>query len=537
MYSKWRSWSGKKKTLGIVNLTEEDILLSHKLSALTTLHALSWKDLAQSEYKAICFDHANRSKDIIYLSADSSWKELAYTTFSPDGNVYLSTNLASARTWELDLTRAHRPETWRGKCAWEGLELSNTATGMPPFRFYRFKVNRTHHRLVILPYRNLASFLSDIPSSMPLSNLVLPGTHDTLAFYGYPVSQCQSPTTPFAVQLQSGVRVFDLRFSIIDGALIAYHGASPQFTPYLTVLRILTDFLRSDAGRSETVICSIKQEDGAQGRFQLFSHLVRAGIHSPEVRDIWFLENRVPTLGEVRGKAILLSRFGDDGEGWDNGTEGMGIHPYTWPNSEKDGFSWVLKDTVVRTQDWYAIPTFLSIPEKFDRAVRLLEPPSNQLVDRELPGPPTVLGGLSRISTTSSESSSAPDPKYGPSPEKPAHELPHNLSITFFSAATFPLALPQTVALGFGWPQWNLGVEGVNARFGRWLLEKMAGDNVFPMNSGQPRAGQTDSEKRLSGWTLLDFYEWPLLEAGIVPLLVELNFIGRKWATGGGRIS
>jgi len=526
-------WHGRyRKTLDLVNLTQEDILLSVNPLRLSRLQVGCQKGAAQSEYKAIGFYQGKPSKAIGCLSANSTLAGQQYGTLFQDGTLCLSTDRASVGTWALDLSRTHRPETWQGKRGWEGLEVIGEPAqpGLKaPWRLYRFKVNRRHHRLVILPYRNLSTFLSDVPPSTPLSDLLLPGTHDTLAFYGYPVSQCQSPTTPLDVQLQSGIRVFDLRFSIIDGVLIAYHGASPQFTPYLKVLRILADFLRSDDGKSETVICSIKQEDGAQGRFQLFSHLVHAGIDNPEIRDTWFLENRVPTLSEVRGKAVLLSRFGDNGQEWKGGTEGMGIHPYSWPNSEKDGFSWILKDTLVRTQDWYAIPTFLSIPEKFERAVRLLEPPENRS-DRSLASPAPILPRLRRRATSSTTSSEA---KYGIDPEKPAPEFPHTLSITFFSAATFPLALPQTVALGFGWPQWNMGVEGVNVRLGRWLLDKLAGESVFPVNSlkaQENKVWHTDPEKRLSGWTLLDFYEWPLLEAGIVPLLVELNFVGRKWA-------
>ncbi|KZO90382.1 PLC-like phosphodiesterase [Calocera viscosa TUFC12733] len=527
MHPKRRNYDGK--TLDIVNITKEDILLTVSPSPLWKPPAGRQKGAVQSEYKASDFYQGNQSKEIVCLSANSTWTGQEYRTLLQDGTLSLS-KPASLDACVLHLGRPHRPETWRGKRGWEGLEVLVKDGLKVPWRFYRFKVNRTHHRLVILPYRALANFLADIPSATPLSDLLLPGTHDTLAFYGYPVSQCQSPTTPLDVQLQSGIRVFDLRFSIIDGVLIAYHGASPQFTPYLKVLRTLADFLRSDLGRSETVICSIKQEDGAQGRFQLFSHLVRAGIDNPEMRDIWFLENRIPTLAEVRGKAILLSRFGDDGEGWEGGTEGMGIHPYTWPNSVKEGFSWVLKDTWIRMQDWYAIPTFLSIPEKFERAVRLLEPPQKQSLDRRSLPPVPVVPILRRRSTSSSTSTIS-ESKHGLDPEKPVVEFPHTLSITFFSAATFPLALPQTVALGFGWPQWNLGVEGVNVRLGRWLLDKVAGDEVFPVNALQEQetqSRQADPGKRLSGWTLLDFYEWPLLEAGIVPLLVELNFVGRR---------
>lgn len=73
----------------------------------------------------------------------------------------------------------------------------------------------------------------------------------------------------------------------------------------------------------------------------------------PAGRDLWFLENRVPTLGEVRGKIVLFSRFGGNGAGWEGGLEGIGIHPTNWPDSSPEVFYWNCKETLVRTHDWY----------------------------------------------------------------------------------------------------------------------------------------------------------------------------------------
>lgn len=98
---------------------------------------------------------------------------------------------------------------------------------------------------------------------------------------------------------------------------------------------------------------SIKQEDHATKSATEFSQLVRKEImESAGGLDMWFLKNRVPTLGEVRGKVVMFSRFGVRGEDWAGGLEGMGIHPTTWPNSIRDGFSWTCKETTVRVQDW-----------------------------------------------------------------------------------------------------------------------------------------------------------------------------------------
>ena len=98
---------------------------------------------------------------------------------------------------------------------------------------------------------------------------------------------------------------------------------------------------------------SIKQEDFATVPGDLFSRLVHDEIfNGPGGRDMWFLENRIPLLGQVRGKVTLFSRFGGNGDGWEGGLEGLGIHPTTWPDSVKDGFSWNCKNTLVRTHDW-----------------------------------------------------------------------------------------------------------------------------------------------------------------------------------------
>ena len=121
----------------------------------------------------------------------------------------------------------------------------------------------------------------------------------------------------------------------------------------------------------------------------------------------------------------------------------------------------------------YAIPSFLSIPEKVERATQ------NLII------PPSVTG-------------------------QPI------LGITYFSAAFFPLALPPVIAKGFGWPAWGFGVEGVNSKLGAWLLDKLAG-----------RPDAVLEEPRVRGWTFLDFYSEPEI-GNLLPLLVECNFRGRK---------
>ena len=117
------------------------------------------------------------------------------------------------------------------------------------------------------------------------------------------------------------------------------------------ILADIATFLDLPEGRSETIVMSILEEGQSLGSSPHSSPLVRDALFSPPSREnIWYLENRIPTLGEVRGKAILFSRFGGHGAGWPDNK--VGVHPPLWPDSAKDGFEWEMTDTRVRVHDW-----------------------------------------------------------------------------------------------------------------------------------------------------------------------------------------
>ncbi|KEP53255.1 phosphatidylinositol-specific phospholipase C, X domain protein [Rhizoctonia solani 123E] len=356
-------------------------------------------------------------------------------------------------------------------------------------------------RVLFLPQRDMSAFLSQTEDERPLSDVVLPGTHDSLAFYGWPVSQCQSPNQPLFTQLMSGIRVLDVRLSVVDGVLMAYHGAAPQRTSFSAILHTLHHFLQERP--RECLVVSLKQEDYAYTSAQVFSRLVREEIERGEGgMAMWWLENRVPRLGEVRGRCIMLSRFGGDGKEWENGLEGMGIHPTKWPDSEQQGFEWDLKGTTVKTHDWYRIPNLLALPEKASLCMQNMVPPISD---------PPILG------------------------------------ITFLSAAGGALSLPPFCALGVGWPDWGMGVEGINARIGRWLINRLTSVGMQDFDSEKEqwsissesaellsKGSRTfdtlddDSEPKLPirGWVFMDYFAEP--DGALVPLLVENNFIRRS---------
>ncbi|KAJ2925495.1 hypothetical protein H1R20_g11599, partial [Candolleomyces eurysporus] len=389
----------------------------------------------------------------------------------------------AALNQEVKTFRVSLPGHWEKRGAsWIDLKVAADC----PWRVYWFRPAKS---MVVLSKRNMASYLSELPDTLSLAALVLPGTHDSMAFYGWPISQCQSRSTPLSTQFLDGVRVLDVRLAAIpilpppgpetgggspqtlplpQFKLVTYHGIYPEHTPFTTVLSSLHTYLTSPAGARETIVMSLKQEDFTITPPTTFSRLVKEEImNSPGgfkdtnekgERDLgmWYLQNRVPNLGEVRGKVVLFSRFGVNGEEWEGGWEGLGIHPLHWPNSEKKGFVWHLKGTAIRTHDWYAIPSLLAIPEKSMLSTLVLKP--------NMPFPLTF--PLTPEPSSNGEGGGNRARVYGP----------ETLNIAYLSAATVPLALPSIVATGWGFPGWKMGFEGVNARVGRWLMEQLVPD-------------------------------------------------------------
>lgn len=132
-----------------------------------------------------------------------------------------------------------------------------------------------------------------------------------------PSVRCQNATVK--QQLENGVRFLDIRLSkpylnyCITGSrhsLVVVHDAFPvciySSISFSRVLRTVYDFL--DAHPQETVIMSLKHEGPfARSRYELSDSLWGAYIRGHESK--WFLESRMPLLGEARGKIILFRRF------------------------------------------------------------------------------------------------------------------------------------------------------------------------------------------------------------------------------------
>ncbi|MEU9864263.1 phosphatidylinositol-specific phospholipase C [Streptomyces sp. NPDC047971] len=162
----------------------------------------------------------------------------------------------------------------------------------------------------------------------PLQKLTIPGTHDSGARFGGPWAECQNTT--IAQQLASGIRFLDIRCRVTGGSFAIHHGASYQKMMFGDVLIACRDFLA--AHPSETVLMRVKQEYSSDSD-ATFRAIFDDYLNNRGWRSLIRIGDTVPTLGEARGKVVLIA---------DNG----GLPGLKW----WDGGAIAIQD------DWNALP-------------------------------------------------------------------------------------------------------------------------------------------------------------------------------------
>ena len=80
------------------------------------------------------------------------------------------------------------------------------------------EVSQAHHHHSyahdIRPQADNPNWMSVLPDSVRLSELSLPGTHETMSLFGTDSVKNQTMTLP--LQLESGIRVLDIRCAIVE---------------------------------------------------------------------------------------------------------------------------------------------------------------------------------------------------------------------------------------------------------------------------------------------------------------------------------
>ena len=195
-----------------------------------------------------------------------------------------------------------------------------------PFSAYTYDVSQQ-----TLDSVSLSDWMSVILDDTKLTEITLPGTHDSCArkFKGEDIfgvtsgiSKCQSMN--ITEQLNAGVRFLDIRCEVdpnsysvktVHGETDCWNGDDYYYLDF--VFQDIYNWL--DAHPSETVYVCIKEDYGDNG-VPSFTNAIYEYIHgygqgkyfygeNYNYHDKWYLGKSVPTLGQVRGKCVLFNRF------------------------------------------------------------------------------------------------------------------------------------------------------------------------------------------------------------------------------------
>ncbi|MEE1791333.1 phosphatidylinositol-specific phospholipase C [Streptomyces sp. BE308] len=153
--------------------------------------------------------------------------------------------------------------------------------------------------------RTPQDWMGAIPDATAVQRLTIPGSHDSGARYGGPWTECQNTT--IAEQLNSGIRFLDVRCRITGDSFAIHHGASFQNLMFGDVLGACWDFLA--ARPSETVLMRVKQEYSEESD-AAFRRIFDLYLDTKGWRPLFRLDSTLPTLGQARGKVVLLADNG-----------------------------------------------------------------------------------------------------------------------------------------------------------------------------------------------------------------------------------
>lgn len=174
------------------------------------------------------------------------------------------------------------------------------------------------HSFGITFKRVVTPWMGSLPDNLPLYSLTIPGTHDAATgTVGAGLSKCQNFEIP--VQLESGIRVFDIR---VNESMKLCHNSADCHTPFKDCIKYFTDFL--DECPSETIIMLLSPY-GSKAPEKV-TNFFKTDIDP----DYFYMETKIPTLKEARGKIVVMRRFNWTSTGGHIGNGGIDLTK--WPS-------------------------------------------------------------------------------------------------------------------------------------------------------------------------------------------------------------
>mmetsp|Transcript_34391 Transcript_34391/g.83470 ORF Transcript_34391/g.83470 Transcript_34391/m.83470 type:complete len:471 (+) Transcript_34391:389-1801(+) len=180
-------------------------------------------------------------------------------------------------------------------------------------------------------------WMSHLDDDLSLASISIPGSHDSGSRYGgiYVTTQ----TWSIDQQLRSGIRFLDIRCRREGKVFTIHHGPFYQHLWFDQVLEVVRTFFEEHP--SETILMRVKEEydakDGSASFVAIWNRYMNELGYGDLLAQYPWDGKTMPTLGQVRGKIVLLRDFA-----W-NGPE-IGLHYNRFGNA------------FMEVQDDYSVP-------------------------------------------------------------------------------------------------------------------------------------------------------------------------------------
>ena len=192
-----------------------------------------------------------------------------------------------------------------------------------------------------------ANWMTQLPDTSKLSQLTLPGTHDSCTAFLIEGASCQN--WDLATQLQHGIRYVDIRCRHIQDVFAIHHdNIYVGFNFGEGVRDVCIDFLQ--ANPSECIVMQIKHEYTDADNNLTFQQVLDGYVQG--FRSFFYLDDHIPTLEEVRGKIVVVRRFDLDSN------DPRGLVPLPWQDNDTSDPSYTAQNGETVTfhiQDKYSL--------------------------------------------------------------------------------------------------------------------------------------------------------------------------------------
>lgn len=112
--------------------------------------------------------HLPAATPVTFGQAFPRFSKLALTlTVRAEKDILATPTAKTDDSWTVRLSR-----TISRKRQWEEVHIPGA-----PWHIYRFEMNKGHHRILVMPARDLTSWMKLLPSTVPLSALCIPGVY------------------------------------------------------------------------------------------------------------------------------------------------------------------------------------------------------------------------------------------------------------------------------------------------------------------------------------------------------------------------